>query len=88
MERGWFETARAAKYPTIEAAARALGVSPRLIEWLEGGSVTAPEIAKRIGKGLGLTPDQVVAITCQDSVIRRRAEKALKPDERIIMAQY
>lgn len=88
MKQGWFEAARAARYPTVEAAAKDLGVSPRLIEWLECGSVTAPEIAKRIGKALGLTREQVEAITCQASVARRKAERQLKPDEKIVMAHY
>lgn len=88
MERGWFESARAARYPTAEAAAKNLGVSPRLIEWLECGSVTAPELAKRIGKALGLTKEQVDAITCQETVARRKAERRMKPDEKIVMAHY
>jgi len=86
VEQGWFEAARAARYPTIQEAARACGVSPRLIEHLEYGSTTAPEIARRIGKALGLTAEQVAAITCQDSVARRGLEKRACPADKILLA--
>jgi len=88
VERGWFAAARARWFETAQDAAQACKVSPRLIEYLEEGSVTAPEIAKRIGKALGLTKEQVEAITCQETVARRKAERAMKADEKIVMAHY
>ena len=87
-QKGWFRAARTQWFETAQDAAHACGVSPRLIEYLESGSVTAPELAKRIGETLGLTKDQINAITCQESLARRELERHYKTDERIVMARY
>ncbi len=88
MEKGWFAAARAAKFPTAGDAAKACGVSKQLIEWLEVGSTTAPELAKRIGKVLGLTREQVDALTCQETLRRREREKRLTADDRIVLGRW
>lgn len=88
MEKRWFEAARAAKFPTADAAAKACGVSTQLINWLEVGSTTAPELAKKIGKVLELSKAQVDAITCQESLRRREREKGLGADERIVLGRW
>jgi hypothetical protein len=77
----WFERARAARYPTTEEAARACHVSAKLMWHLECGSVTAPELAKRVGCVLGLTKAQVKAITCAKTVARRAEEAANREAE-------
>ena len=82
LPEGWFECARAARYPTTEEAARACRVSPKLMWHLECGSVTAPEIAKRVGRALGLTCAQVKAITCARTVARRVEEARGMSEER------
>jgi hypothetical protein len=63
-------------------------VSPALIDWLEAGSVTAPELARRIGEVLGLTDGQIHAITCQETLARREISRHWKADEKIVMARY
>jgi predicted transcriptional regulator len=88
VEKGWFRRARAQWFETPDDLARACDVSVDLIHWLEAGSVTAPELAKRIGKALGLTKEQVDAITCQESVQRRKAEKRLRPEDKMAMCWH
>jgi transcriptional regulator with XRE-family HTH domain len=88
MQDGWFRAARAARYPTAGEAARACGVSPALIDWLEAGSVTAPELARQLGRVLGLTDGQIHAITSQETVARRELERHYGPDDKIVMARY
>lgn len=78
---GWFERARAARFPTTEEAAHACRVSAKLMWHLECGSVTAPELAKRVGRVLGLTSAQVKAITCARTVARRVEEAANREAE-------
>jgi hypothetical protein len=53
LEAGWFERVRAARFRTPAAAARACGVSPKLMWMLECGGVTAPALARRVGRGDG-----------------------------------
>jgi len=74
LPEGWFERARMARFPTTEEAARACRVSAKLMWHLECGSVTAPELAKRVGRVLGLTKAQVRAITCARTAARRAGE--------------
>ncbi len=74
LPEGWFERARAARYPTTEAAAHVCRVSAKLMWHLECGSVTAPELAKRVGRMLRLTRAQVLAITCARTAARRVEE--------------
>lgn len=81
LPEGWFERARAAHYPTTEEAARACRVSAKLMWHLECGSVTAPELAKRVGRVLGLTKAQVKAITCARTVARHMEEAANREAE-------
>ena len=82
LEDGWFERARAAKFSSTEDAARACKVSTKLMWHLECGSVTAPELAWRIGRVLGLTRTQTDAITCYKSLERRILEaRALREGE-------
>jgi hypothetical protein len=51
---------------------------------LECGSVTAPELARRIGRVMGLTRAQVKAITCARTAIRRAKEaRARREEEKI-----
>ena len=71
---GAIERARAAKFPTTEAAAHACGVSAKLMWHLECGGVTAPELARRVGRVLGLSGAEVRAITCAKTVARRKRE--------------
>ena len=87
-EKGWFREIREENYPTAAAAAKACGVSAPLIEWLERGSVTAPELAKRIGKVIGLTREQVSAITCQATVARREIERHYSAQDKIVMGRH
>jgi len=72
---GWLEKARAARFATIEAAARACGIGPRLMWILECGGVTSPEIARRVGRALGLGRAQVRAITSAKTAARRQAAR-------------
>jgi hypothetical protein len=75
LAEGWFERARAARFASTRDAARACRVSDRLMWYLECGSVTAPELARRIGRVLKLSRAQIDALTCWKSVERRRAER-------------
>ncbi len=81
LPEGWFERVRAARFSTIEEAARACRVSAKLMWHLECGSVTAPELAKRIGRGLGLTKAQVKALTCARTAMRRVEEIRARREE-------
>ena len=74
LEEGWFERARSERFPTTEEAARACRVSAKLMWHLECGGVTAPELAQRIGRVLGLGRAQVKALTCARTIARRREE--------------
>lgn len=76
MQQGWFEQIRKEQFPTTEAAARACGVGTKLMWHLECGSVTVPELARRIGRVMGLTRAQVSELTSQKTVARRREEAA------------
>lgn len=82
LPEGWFEHARAARYPTTEEAAHACRVSAKLMWHLECGSVTAPELARRIGRTLGLTRTQVKAITCAKTAARRLEEARARRERR------
>lgn len=73
-ERTWMVELREERYGTLMLAARAAKSSPTLIRMIEGGSVTLPEIAKRIGKALGMTKAQIAEITCSETVARRARE--------------
>ena len=88
LPEGWFERARAARFPTTEEAAHACRVSAKLMWRLECGSVTAPELSKRIGRVLGLTQAQVKAITCARTVARREEEARGVSEERRGSAPY
>jgi len=83
LEEGWFERARTARYPTTRAAASACRVSPTLMWRLECGGVTAPELAVRVGRAMGLSRAQVRALTCAKTVERRRRDaQAGRAEER------
>jgi hypothetical protein len=88
LPEGWFERERTARFPTTEEAARACRVSTKLMWHLECGSVTAPELAKRIGCALGLTKAQVRAITCARTAARRVEEARGMLGERRGSAPY
>ena len=70
-ERGWMIALRENQYASIMAASRACKTSPTLLRIIEEGSVTLPEIADRIGKGYGMSAEQIDEITCQATVERR-----------------
>ena len=81
LPEGWFEQARARRFSTTEEAASAARVSAKLMWHLECGSVTAPELALRIGRALGLSLTEIRAITCARTVTRRREEARALPSE-------
>lgn len=78
---GWFERARAERFSTTEEAARACSVSPVLMWRLECGGVTAPELARRIGRAMGLTRAGVRGITCAKTAMRRKREALERQEE-------
>lgn len=82
MERTWMEALREERYVSLRAAADAAKCSPTLLRIIEGGSVTLPEIAKRIGKAYGMTKEQVKEITCEATVARRAREARMTAAER------
>ena len=43
---------------SVEQMAQKIGVGRHLLEMIENGSVTHPDIAKQIGEGYGLTEDE------------------------------
>jgi hypothetical protein len=63
------------RFSTTEEAAHACRVGAKLMWNLECGSVTAPELARRIGRVLGLSRVQVKALTCARTAQRRREEE-------------
>jgi hypothetical protein len=81
LTQGWFERARAGRFPTTEEAAHACHVSTKLMWNLECGSVTAPELAQRIGRTMGLTRAQVEALTCARTAVRRSEEARARREE-------
>jgi len=85
---GWFERARAERFSSTEEAAHACRVGVKLMWHLECGSVTAPELARRIGRVLGLSRTEVRALTCARTVARRREEaRARQEEERALREQ-
>ncbi len=88
LPEGWFERARAARFPTTEEAARACRIGAKLMWHLECGGVTAPELARRVGRALGLTRTQVKAITCARTAARRVEEAREAREERRGSAPY
>ncbi len=75
LHPGWLEQARAERFATTEEAARACGIGAKLMWILECGGVTSPEIARRVGRGLGLTRRQMRAVTCAGTAARRLIER-------------
>ncbi|MEG2622915.1 MAG: hypothetical protein RSC06_08430 [Clostridia bacterium] len=77
MEKiGWIVALRAARYRDIREAARASGVGVTLLDIVENGGLTGPGIARKIGKAYDMDAGQIRMITCQQTVERRKREKA------------
>jgi hypothetical protein len=85
LPAGWFERARGERFSSTEEAARACRVSAKLMWYLECGSVTVPELARRIGRVLGLSRMEVKALTCARTMTRRWEEaRARQGEERAL----
>lgn len=82
MARDWMIALREARYESLREAAKAAGLRLDTLEIMEAGGVTAPEVARRIGAAYGMSKAQIVEITCQASVERRKREKSKSRTER------